>query len=77
MDFLNQVTASRNATCPSSDEFDVPIAGLFVLPEMMAAKQVTVLKDNSFNTKILSIDFVRRNQHLLTIRKKETTPHHS
>lgn len=44
---------------------------------MMAAKQVTVLNDDGCNTKLLPDDFVRRNRHLLTAVKKETTSHHS
>lgn len=72
-----RVVSHNNAALSPSALEDLPIDELFVLPGMMAGKQVTVLKDDGCNTNILSTDFVRRNRHLLQTAKRNTVIKHS
>lgn len=56
---------------------EVPTSSLFVLYGMVNGRQCKILKDDGWNTNIISVDFVSRNKKLFKIMEKSLQIDHS
>lgn len=60
-----------------SERRKVPIHPLFVLYDMIHGQQCKILKDDGYNTNIVSRDFIRRNEKYFKIINQKPSIEHS